>query len=121
MFDIRILSCYCRSVRNARRDKRDKRSATVRERGQLTIPAEVRKQAHLEEGAVVEFELRDEGLLLRPKLVVDDLELDDDFVRSIIETTTAGYAELRTDEEAWAEEQSERELLEATLPEGLED
>jgi AbrB family looped-hinge helix DNA binding protein len=98
-----------------------KRSATVRERGQLTIPAEVRKQAHLEEGAVVEFEVRDEGLLLRPKAVVDDLELDEDFVRSVIETTTAGYAELRANEKAWAEEQSERELLEATLPEGLED
>jgi AbrB family looped-hinge helix DNA binding protein len=99
----------------------DKRSATVRERGQLTIPAEVRKQAHLEEGAVVEFEVRDEGVLLRPKVMVDDLELDDDFVRSVIETTTAGYAEMRTDDDAWAEEQAERALLEATLPEGLED
>ncbi len=98
-----------------------KRSATVRERGQLTIPAEVRKQAHLEEGAVVEFELRDEGLLLRPRLVVDDLKLDDDFVRSIIETTAVGYAELRTNERAWVDEVSERKVLEATLPDGLGD
>ncbi len=47
----------------------EKRSmATLRDRGQLTIPADVRKQAQLEEGAVVEFEVREEGLLLRPRL-----------------------------------------------------
>jgi len=103
----------------ARMDKRS--MATLRERGQLTIPAGVRKQAHLEEGAVVEFEVREEGLLLRPKIVVDDLALDDEFVRSVIETTTAAYAEMRADDDAWAEEQAERAVLEGTLPEGLED
>ena len=100
----------------------DKRStATLRERGQLTIPSEVRKQAHLEEGAVVEFEVREEGLLLRPRIVVDDLALDEEFVRGVIETTTTAYAVLRANDEAWAEEQAERAVLEGSLPEGLED
>ena len=103
-------------------DTLDKRSvATLRERGQLTIPAEVRRKAHLEEGAVVEFEVRDDGLLLRPKIVIDDLELDDAFIRSMIETTTAAYAEMRSDDEAWAEEQAERAVLEGALSEGLKD
>ena len=100
----------------------DKRSiATLRERGQLTIPASVRKQAHLEEGAVVEFEVREEGLLLRPKIVIDEVRLDDDFVRTVMETTTAAYAELRADEAAWAEEQAERAVLEGSLSDGVED
>ena len=94
--------------------------ATLRERGQLTIPAEVRRRAHLKEGAVVEFEVREEGLMLRPKIVVDDLELDDEFVRIVIETTTATYAEMRADADAWAEELAERTVLEGSLPEGLE-
>ena len=56
-----------------------KTTATIRAAGQLTIPAEVRKQAQLDEGAIVEFEVRDDGVLLRPKLAIADLELDDDF------------------------------------------
>ena len=100
----------------------DKRStATVRERGQLTIPARVRKQARLETGAVVEFEVREDGLRPRPRIVVDDLAIDDEFVRSVIETTTAAYAALRTDDAAWADELAERAVLEGALPEGLED
>lgn len=100
----------------------DKRStATLRERGQLTIPAEVRKQAHLDEGAVVEFEVREEGLLLRPKIIIDDLPLDDEFIRSVLETTAAAYAELREDEDAWADELAERAVLEGSLSDGVED
>ena len=34
-----------------------KTTATIRDRGQVTIPAEVRKQAQLDEGAIVEFEV----------------------------------------------------------------
>ncbi len=43
----------------------------VRAKGQVTIPAEVREQAHLEEGDLMEVEVVDEGILLRPQKVVD--------------------------------------------------
>jgi AbrB family looped-hinge helix DNA binding protein len=99
----------------------DKRTtATIRERGQVTIPADVRREAQLDEGAVVEFEVRDDGVLLRPRLAIADLDVDDAFIRQVISSTTDGYAELRTDPDAWEQERSERELLEHTLADGLE-
>ena len=45
--------------------------ATLRARGQITLPLEVRKAAHLEEDDMVEFELTEEGILLRPCKVID--------------------------------------------------
>ena len=45
--------------------------ATIRNKGQVTIPAHIRKAAHLEEGDPVEFELVAEGILLRPGKVID--------------------------------------------------
>lgn len=44
---------------------------TVRERGQITIPAGIRKAARLEEGDPLEVELVPEGILLRPRKVID--------------------------------------------------
>jgi AbrB family looped-hinge helix DNA binding protein len=47
-------------------------SATVvRKKGSLTIPADIRKAARLDEGDLVEVELTAEGILLRPKKVID--------------------------------------------------
>ncbi len=45
--------------------------STVSEKGQVTIPAEIRKAAQLDEGDLVEVELVPEGILLRPKKVID--------------------------------------------------
>jgi antitoxin PrlF len=39
--------------------------ATIRRKGQLTIPAEVRRAAELDEGDEVEFEVTEQGILLR--------------------------------------------------------
>lgn len=44
---------------------------TVRAKGQVTIPAEVRQAARLEEGDPVEVEIVDGGILLRPMTLVD--------------------------------------------------
>lgn len=44
---------------------------TVRGKGQVTIPADIRKAARLEEGDPVEVELTAEGILLRPRKVID--------------------------------------------------
>jgi AbrB family looped-hinge helix DNA binding protein len=43
----------------------------IRNKGQVTIPNDVREAAHLEEGTMVEFTVTDQGVLLRPKAMVD--------------------------------------------------
>lgn len=43
----------------------------VRAKGQVTLPDQIRKAAHLEEGDLLEAELTAEGILLRPQKVID--------------------------------------------------
>lgn len=45
--------------------------STLRAKGQLTIPPEIRQAAHLEENAPVYFMITDQGVLLRPGKVID--------------------------------------------------
>ena len=96
-------------------------TAQLREKGQLTIPAEIRRAAQLDDGALLELELVPEGILLRPVLVVDDVEVDEDFARMVIETTTAGFERMRERTSAWRSELAERRALEGSLPDGLEE
>jgi AbrB family looped-hinge helix DNA binding protein len=49
-------------------------TTTIRARGQLTIPSSVAKAAHLEEGDPVEVEIVAEGILLRPRKVIDSTQ-----------------------------------------------
>jgi len=44
---------------------------TLRAKGQLTLPEEIRAAARLEEGDLFEAEITDEGILLRPQKVID--------------------------------------------------
>ena len=44
---------------------------TLRAKGQLTLPEEVRRAAHLEEGDLLDAELTEDGILLRPQKVID--------------------------------------------------
>ncbi|MFN0090905.1 MAG: AbrB/MazE/SpoVT family DNA-binding domain-containing protein [Acidimicrobiales bacterium] len=44
---------------------------TLRARGQLTLPEEIRTAVRLEEGDLLEVELTEEGILLRPCKVID--------------------------------------------------
>lgn len=44
---------------------------TVRAKGQVTIPADVRQATRLEEGDPVEVEIVDGGILLRPMKLID--------------------------------------------------
>jgi antitoxin PrlF len=44
---------------------------TLRAKGQLTLPEEIRAAAHLEEGDLLDAEITAEGILLRPQKVVD--------------------------------------------------
>lgn len=43
----------------------------VRKKGQVTIPTEIREAAGIEEGTVLEFELSEEGIVMRPKEMID--------------------------------------------------
>ncbi|MHB8669745.1 MAG: AbrB/MazE/SpoVT family DNA-binding domain-containing protein [Acidimicrobiales bacterium] len=44
---------------------------TLRAKGQLTLPEEIRAAAHLEEGDLLEAEITEDGILLRPRKVID--------------------------------------------------
>jgi AbrB family looped-hinge helix DNA binding protein len=44
---------------------------TLRAKGQITLPEEIRKAAHLEEGDLLEAEITSEGILLRPQKLID--------------------------------------------------
>lgn len=44
---------------------------TLRAKGQLTLPEEIRKATRLEEGDLLDAEITEEGILLRPQKVID--------------------------------------------------
>ena len=44
---------------------------TLRAKGQLTLPEEIRNAAHVAEGDLFDAELTAEGILLRPQQVID--------------------------------------------------
>jgi AbrB family looped-hinge helix DNA binding protein len=95
-------------------------TATVRERGQVTIPKEVREATLIEEGVVVEFDVRDDGVFMRPRIVVDGLDLEPAFIREIIETTHHGFDAIAGDETALAELRAEQDVFDGAVGDGLE-
>lgn len=44
---------------------------TLRAKGQLTLPEKIRAAARLEEGDLLDAEITEEGILLRPRKVID--------------------------------------------------
>jgi len=44
---------------------------TLRAKGQLTLPDDIRRAAHLEAGDMLEAELTPDGILLRPQKFID--------------------------------------------------
>lgn len=44
---------------------------TLRAKGQITLPEEIRSRAHLEEGDLLDAEITEDGILLRPRKVID--------------------------------------------------
>lgn len=77
---------------------------TLRARGQLTLPDDIRKAARLEEGDLLDAELTPEGILLRPQKLIDatqawfwtpqwqegEREADTDRAAGRVETFTSG-------------------------------
>jgi AbrB family looped-hinge helix DNA binding protein len=43
----------------------------LRAKGQITLPADIRKAVHLEEGDLLEAEITSEGILLRPQKLIE--------------------------------------------------
>jgi AbrB family looped-hinge helix DNA binding protein len=77
----------------------------VRDKGQITIPAEVRRAARLEDGQLVEVELVEDGILLRPQKVIDATQAWfwtpawQDSIRRSVEQIEAGEGTLFADDE----------------------
>jgi AbrB family looped-hinge helix DNA binding protein len=83
---------------------------TVRAKGQITLPDDVRRAAHLEEGDLLEAEITAEGILLRPQKVIDatqawfwapgwqigELEADADRAAGRVSTVSSGAELLST-------------------------
>jgi AbrB family looped-hinge helix DNA binding protein len=46
-------------------------ATTIRNKGQVTIPAEIRRATRLEDGDPIEVVVVEEGILLRPLKVID--------------------------------------------------
>jgi len=73
-------------------------TTTVRNKGQVTIPAEIRKAAKLEEGDPVEIEMVEGGILLRPQKIIDATQAWfwtpewQDSIRRSVEQHAAGEA-----------------------------
>lgn len=45
--------------------------SVIRAKGQVTIPQDIREAAHLEAGDPIEIEITADGILLRPKKLID--------------------------------------------------
>jgi len=50
--------------------------ATVRKKGQITIPLEMRRKLGLKEGSVVAFAITEDGILISPREVLTVQALD---------------------------------------------
>ena len=47
---------------------------TLRAKGQLTLPEGIRTAAHLEEGDILDAEITEDGILLRPRKIIDSTQ-----------------------------------------------
>jgi bifunctional DNA-binding transcriptional regulator/antitoxin component of YhaV-PrlF toxin-antitoxin module len=103
--------------------ERRRMANTIRLRGrrQLTLPKEVADAVLLEEGAELEVELRDDGIFMRPRIVVDQLDVDDEFVREVIRSTRDGYESLAADPDAQDELRREYALFDGAASDGLDE
>ena len=57
--------------------------AKVLRSGQITFPKEVRDKLGLKEGDIVDFEIRDAMVIMRPKLLVDKAEAMKTFSQAV--------------------------------------
>jgi len=65
----------------------------VGERGQVTIPKKLRDRFGIKSKSPVVFELREDGIMIKPAMTVTIREFSDDFIREITETDQLKSAE----------------------------
>ena len=65
----------------------------VGERGQVTIPKKLRDRFGIKSKSPVVFELREDGIMIRPAMTVAIREFPDDFVRDITKADQLKSAE----------------------------
>ncbi len=58
----------------------------VGERGQVTIPKKLRDRFGIKSKSPVVFELREDGIMIKPALTVTVREFSDDFVKAIVKS-----------------------------------
>ena len=58
----------------------------VGERGQVTIPKKLRDRFGIKSKSPVVFELREDGIMIKPAITVTVREFSDDFIRDISES-----------------------------------
>lgn len=87
----------------------------VGKRGAVVIPVQLRRQYHIQEGARMAVEARDDGLLLTVLPVGPSEEERHRFFADLADQVAA----TRADPSAWKKELAERELLNGTLLDGL--
>ena len=65
----------------------------VGERGQVTIPKKLRDRFGIKSKSPVVFELREDGIMIKPAMTVTIREFPDDFIREITEADQLKSAE----------------------------
>ncbi len=58
----------------------------VGERGQVTIPKKLRDRFGIKSKSPVVFELREDGIMIKPALTVTVREFSDDFIKAIVKS-----------------------------------
>lgn len=59
-------------------------TAIVGERGQVTIPKKLRDRFGIKSKSPVVFELREDGIMIKPALTITVREFPEDFVREVV-------------------------------------
>ena len=58
----------------------------VGERGQVTIPKKLRDRFGIKSKSPVVFELREDGIMIKPAMTIMVREFSDDFIKDIVKT-----------------------------------
>lgn len=63
-------------------------TAIVGERGQVTIPKKLRDQIGIKSKSPVVFEIREDGIMIKPAVTVAVREFSDDFIKGLTKKDT---------------------------------
>lgn len=73
----------------------------VGERGQVTIPKKLRERFGIKSKSPVVFELREDGIMIKPALTVTVREFSESFIRDVVESDKLKAGERETILSKW--------------------